>query len=294
MMNRQEENEINAREPFIVLVLIAASVTAILMSLFEVLKMRTFPHVGIWESHIATIIFTTLLAILVASLIGHRLRQLNRKLRALNINLQKYNEELCSEILKRQKAESRIMHLAHHDALTDLPNRILLEDRINQAIAHAQRARQLAAVIFIDLDKFKDINDSLGHASGDQLLQQAAERLRHCVREDDTVARLGGDEFVMCLYGLTDRMAALPVAEKVLHAMAAGFHIAGRELTISASIGISVYPTNGLTAGELLHTADAAMYFAKSLGGDNYQYFKQEMADNNKPQHHYAESGRLH
>jgi diguanylate cyclase (GGDEF)-like protein len=293
-MIMQEDNEKSAGDSLFNLVFIAACLTAILMTAFEFIKMRAYPDIGIWLSHTATIIFTTVLAILVACFVGYRLKQLNHKLLSLNNHLQKYNEELCNEILKRQQAESRITHLAHHDPLTDLPNRILLEDRIDQAITHAQRARQLAAVLFIDLDKFKKINDSLGHAIGDQVLQQAAERLRHCVRDEDTVARLGGDEFVVCLHGVTDKLAALPIADKILQALSACFNIAGHKLDISASIGISVYPLNGQDANELLHAADAAMYFAKSLGGDNYQYFKHETAIRLAEQPRYAEAGKLH
>jgi diguanylate cyclase (GGDEF)-like protein len=293
-MIMQENHGTSARDSLIVLVASAAGLAAILMTAFEVIKMRVYPEIGIWTSHAVTIVFTTALAILVASLVGFRLKQLNRKLQSLNDNLQRYNEELCSEMLKRQKAESRIMHLAHHDALTNLPNRILLEDRIDQAIAHAQRARQLAAVLFIDLDKFKHINDSLGHGIGDQLLQQVADRLRHCVRDGDTVARLGGDEFVMCLSGLTDRLGALPIADKVLRALNTIFQIAGHDLNISASIGMSVYPENGKTTSELLHAADAAMYVAKSIGGDNYQYFKQATAIGSEKKQPYAATDRLH
>jgi diguanylate cyclase (GGDEF)-like protein len=290
----QEDNEKSAGNSLFNLVFIAACLTAILMTAFEVIKMRAYPDIGIWISHTTTIIFTTVLAILAACFVGYRLKRLNHKLLSLNSHLQKYNEELCNEMLKRQQAESRITHLAHHDPLTDLPNRILLEDRIGQAIAHAQRVRQLAAVVFIDLDKFKHINDSLGHAIGDQVLQEAAERLRHCVREEDTVARLGGDEFVVCLYGLTDKLGALPIADKILQALSACFNIAGHKLSISASIGISVYPLNGRGASELLHAADAAMYFAKSLGGDNYQYFKQETVMPTPQQPRYVETGKLH
>jgi diguanylate cyclase (GGDEF)-like protein len=276
------------------LVAAAATLAAILMTVFEVIKMRIYPGIGIWTSHAVTIVFTTALAILTTSIVGYRMKQLNRTLQSLNSDLQNYNEELCTEMLKRQQAESRIMHLAHHDPLTNLPNRTLLEDRIDQAIAHAQRGRQLAAVLFIDLDKFKHINDSLGHRAGDQLLQQVADRLRRCVRDDDTVARLGGDEFVMCLSGLTDQKAALPIAEKALHALNASFDIAGHTVNISASIGISVYPADGKTAAELLHAADAAMYFAKSIGGENYQYFKQGLGTSSTVKPHYAAIERLH
>ncbi|MGZ3238018.1 MAG: diguanylate cyclase domain-containing protein [Burkholderiaceae bacterium] len=264
------------------------------MTLFEVIKMRAYPAIAIWASHIVTIGFTTALALLVTFFVGYRLRRLNRKLQSLNINLQQYNQELCSEMLRRQQAESRITHMAHHDALTDLPNRILLEDRINQAIAHAQRAKQLAAVLFIDLDKFKNINDSLGHAVGDQMLQQAAERLRHCVREDDTVARLGGDEFVICLYGLTDKLAALPIADKVLQALNTRFNIAGHELYVSASIGIGIYPADGRNADELLRAADTAMYCAKSIGGDNFQHFRKQVDMHANTQHRYVETNKFH
>jgi diguanylate cyclase (GGDEF)-like protein len=245
MGSMQEDNTASAGEPVAIMAVLAGFLAAILMTVFEAIKMQLYPRIDIWISHFVTIFFTSILAALAAIFAGYRLGLLNRKLKSLNRQLHQYNSELSSEILKRQQAESHIMHMAHHDPLTGLPNRILLEDRISRSIAHAQRARQLTAILFIDLDKFKSINDTLGHAIGDQMLQQVADRLRHCLRDDDTVARIGGDEFVICLYGLTDRLAALPIADKILRALNTRFEIADHSFDISGSIGISIIRMTG-------------------------------------------------
>ncbi|HYD81717.1 MAG TPA: EAL domain-containing protein [Paucimonas sp.] len=170
-----------------------------------------------------------------------------------------------------------MMHLAQHDFLTNLPNRVLLQDRIAQAIALAKRHGTHLAVLFLDLDKFKHINDSLGHAIGDKLLQSVAARLTACVRTSDTVSRQGGDEFVILL--AEDRRAedAALTAEKVLAALASPHMIAGHELHASTSIGISVYPADGLDAEALIKNADTAMYHAKEKGRNNYQFFRNDM-----------------
>jgi diguanylate cyclase (GGDEF)-like protein/PAS domain S-box-containing protein len=177
------------------------------------------------------------------------------------------------DLTEQKEAEQRIRYMADHDALTALPNRALLQDRLKQALAHAHRNSEQVAVLFIDLDYFKHINDSLGHQVGDRLLQQVAERLRHCVREDDSVARLGGDEFVLTLTQLTGGTDAALVAQKALDALDAPFHCAGHELHVGGSIGISLYPGDGTDVATLMRTADTAMYFAKEKGRGNFQFF---------------------
>lgn len=172
----------------------------------------------------------------------------------------------------------KMAHLAQHDALTDLPNRLLLNDRLTQAITLARRHRKQLAVLFMDVDNFKNINDSLGHMIGDKLLQSVAQRLTTCVRSSDTVSRQGGDEFVVLLAD-TDQAAVGYSASKILMAMAEKHSIDGHELNISLSIGISVFSGDGENAETLLKNADAAMYHAKERGGNNYQFFKQEMND---------------
>ncbi|MCG2586114.1 bifunctional diguanylate cyclase/phosphodiesterase [Massilia sp. TS11] len=171
----------------------------------------------------------------------------------------------------------QMRHLAQHDFLTNLPNRVLLQDRIKQAIAHARRHGGRLALLFLDLDRFKYINDSLGHAVGDKLLQSVAERLVQCVRTSDTVSRQGGDEFVILL--AEDRHAedAALTADKILAALALPHRIDGHELHASTSIGISIYPDDGQETDTLIKNADTAMYHAKERGRNNYQFFREDM-----------------
>lgn len=177
------------------------------------------------------------------------------------------------DITERTYAEEQIKHLAYHDALTNLPNRLLFKDRLSVALSHAHREGASLAVLFLDLDRFKVINDSLGHNIGDQLLQAVAARLQACVRDSDTVARLGGDEFTILLPRLLRSQDVAPVANKIIEAVRYPFHIEGREFFITTSIGISVYPEDGSDAETLIKNADTAMYQAKELGRDNYQLF---------------------
>ncbi|HEV2722593.1 MAG TPA: EAL domain-containing protein, partial [Thermoanaerobaculia bacterium] len=180
---------------------------------------------------------------------------------------------IVRDISERTYAEEQIKHLAYHDVLTGLPNRLLFKDRLTVALSHAQRNGSRLAVLFLDLDRFKVINDSLGHNIGDQLLQAVAARVQSCVRESDTVARLGGDEFTLLLPHLNRSEDAAPVAQKLLEAVRYPFHIEGREFFITTSIGVSLYPEDGLDAETLIKNADTAMYQAKEQGRDNYQLF---------------------
>ena len=177
------------------------------------------------------------------------------------------------DITERTYAEEQIKHLAYHDALTNLPNRLLFKDRLTVALSHAQREQSRLAVLFLDLDRFKVINDSLGHNIGDQLLQAVAIRVQSCVRDSDTVARLGGDEFTVLLPRLQRSDDAAPVAQKIIEAIRHPFHIEGREFFTTTSIGISLFPEDGTDAEALIKNADTAMYQAKELGRDNYQLF---------------------
>lgn len=171
----------------------------------------------------------------------------------------------------------QIAHLAEHDSLTGLPNRLLLNDRLNQAISIAGRKSSLMAILFMDLDNFKHINDSLGHPTGDKLLRSVAERLQQCVRAPDTVSRQGGDEFVLLLHAVQHPEDAAITARRILKAMKAAHSIEGHELHVTTSIGISVYPEDGLDAASLLKHADIAMYQAKESGRQNFRFFKPEM-----------------
>jgi diguanylate cyclase (GGDEF)-like protein/PAS domain S-box-containing protein len=185
--------------------------------------------------------------------------------------------EIFSDVSERKEREERVQHLAHHDFLTDLPNRVLLNDRITQAISLAERNRTQTAVIFLDLDRFKNVNDSLGHTVGDKLLQEVAWRLRGSMRASDTVSRLGGDEFVILIPDMADAADVARTAQKVLDAVSHPYSIDGHELVTTPSIGISVYPNDGHDVETLLKNADAAMYHAKESGRNNYQFFTQDM-----------------
>ncbi|MBC3919565.1 EAL domain-containing protein [Undibacterium sp. CY18W] len=171
----------------------------------------------------------------------------------------------------------KMAHLAQHDFLTNLPNRALLNDRIAQAIGLAKRRGSFLAILFMDLDNFKHINDSLGHATGDKLLQSVTERLSACVRSSDTVSRQGGDEFVILVTDDKSAESVAQTAEKLLKSLATPHHINKHELHVTSSIGISVYPSDGIDAETLIKNADTAMYQAKDKGRNNYQFFKPEM-----------------
>ncbi len=171
----------------------------------------------------------------------------------------------------------RMSHLAQHDGLTDLPNRILLYDRLTQAITLAKRRRKKLAVLFLDLDRFKHINDSLGHAIGDRVLQSVAERLRHCVRNTDTVSRQGGDEFVVLLSEVRKLQDAAVCAEKILAALSEPFAIDRHSLYVTTSIGIATYPDDGHDADTLMKHADLAMYQAKESAANTFRYFERQM-----------------
>jgi diguanylate cyclase (GGDEF)-like protein/PAS domain S-box-containing protein len=181
------------------------------------------------------------------------------------------------DISATQAMSLKMAHLAQHDFLTGLPNRVLLNDRIAQAIAMARRRGAHLAALFLDLDNFKNINDSLGHAVGDKLLQSVARRLAGCVRESDTVSRQGGDEFVILLAEDKRAEDAALAAEKILAAMASPHALGDLELHVSTSIGVSVYPADGQDADTLIKNADTAMYHAKEKGRNNFQFFRNDM-----------------
>jgi diguanylate cyclase (GGDEF)-like protein/PAS domain S-box-containing protein len=182
-----------------------------------------------------------------------------------------------SDISAMKESESRLDHLAHHDPLTGLPNRLLLMARMEQSLARARRNNTLLAVLFIDLDRFKDINDTLGHPVGDLLLQAVALRLAECVREEDTVSRLGGDEFTVLIEELHDSSAAGTVAQKIIVALAQPLVLQGHEVFITASIGIALFPDDGADVTTLLKNSDSALYRAKEQGRDNYHYYTEEL-----------------
>jgi diguanylate cyclase len=179
---------------------------------------------------------------------------------------------------RRALIEGELSHLAQHDALTDLPNRLLLNDRLTQAISLARRNHCQLAVLFLDLDGFKHINDSLGHSVGDKLLQSVAERLSACVRQSDTVSRQGGDEFVILLSEVKRAADAAIIAEKIVAELKKGHRVGKHRLRISGSVGLSTYPNDGEDAETLIKNADTAMYDAKHSGRDKYRFFKSQMS----------------
>lgn len=187
---------------------------------------------------------------------------------------------IFSDISERKLAEERIEFLAHHDALTGLPNRILLRDRFEAAVARAGRTRAKVALLFLDMDQFKAINDSFGHSAGDALLSKLAERIRGCVRGADTVCRQGGDEFVILLADVGDVQAITIVAEKLLATFREPVEVEGHSLGTACSIGISLYPDDGESFDALLQRADTAMYRAKSSGRNAFRFFTREMNTN--------------
>jgi diguanylate cyclase (GGDEF)-like protein len=181
------------------------------------------------------------------------------------------------EIVERKSYAAQLEHLVAHDSLTQLPNRNLLKDRLKQAIAHAHRSNGLVAVLFLDLDRFKLVNDSLGHRAGDLLLQEIAKRLTFSVRKEDTVARLGGDEFVMVLQGLAHSEQAALVARKVLEQIRQPVALDKQEFYVNCSIGISLFPKDGKNVSALLKHADIALHRVKEQGRNNLQFYTNEM-----------------
>jgi diguanylate cyclase (GGDEF)-like protein/PAS domain S-box-containing protein len=184
---------------------------------------------------------------------------------------------IAEDITARKLAEERLVFLAHYDNLTGLPNRPLFYDRLQQALAHCRRNHRAAAVVFADLDHFKVVNDTLGHAAGDHLLKQVSQRLLQALRADDTVCRLGGDEFAVILSDLAHGDDAGPAVQKLMHALEQPFELEGREIFVTASAGVTLFPSDGEDADTLLKNADTAMYRAKELGRTSHQFFRAEM-----------------
>jgi len=212
-----------------------------------------------------------------------QLQQANERLVVATIEARTLAEEI-------EKSKDLMTHLAQHDALTGLPNRILLNDRLAQAIALAHRQGKQFAMLFLDLDRFKYINDSLGHVVGDQLLQSVAECLTASVRNSDTVCRQGGDEFVILLANIEHAKDAALSAQKILVALTVPHRIGELELHVSVSIGISIYPDDGRDEDTLIKNADTAMYHAKEDGRNNYQFFEQDM-NAQAVERHFIEEG---
>jgi diguanylate cyclase (GGDEF)-like protein/PAS domain S-box-containing protein len=210
----------------------------------------------------------------------------------LELRVRERTAELQAEIAERRQAEARVHHMAYHDALTGLPNRALLAERLDRALLAARRDGRKLALMFLDLDRFKTINDSLGHATGDHLLKEVAERLCRVVRASDTVARLGGDEFVVLVPGVNAAAECGVVGDKIIEALAEPVQFEGRSLHISTSIGICLYPDDGADVDSLMRKADAAMYQAKAAGRNNYQFYAARMSAGSE--RHFALESALH
>ncbi|KTD15985.1 regulatory protein (GGDEF and EAL domains) [Legionella lansingensis] len=201
--------------------------------------------------------------------------------RILDIYTQPYklNKKICGriwcfrDITKRALLEEQLQYQATHDSLTELPNRVLLTDRLAQLISHAKRNKSNFCVLFLDIDRFKLINDSFSHTAGDKLLKDVVERIRHVMREEDTLARLGGDEFVAVLKSLKDETHAGKIAKKLLAVFTEPFNVSSHQILITASAGIATFPHDGQTINELLRNADIAMYRAKEQGGNQFQFY---------------------
>jgi len=186
---------------------------------------------------------------------------------------------IAEDVTERKLAEERLLHLAHYDVLTSLPNRVLFYDRLRQALAQARRSQWIVGVMFMDVDRFKNINDTLGHAVGDRLLQQVSERLMGAVRSGDTVGRLGGDEFAIVLSNLASAQDAKLVALKIMASFNEPFRLEGAEIYVTTSIGITLYPDDSTDQDTLIKNADAAMYRAKEAGRNGYQFYTREMSE---------------
>ncbi|MTJ84261.1 MAG: EAL domain-containing protein [Telmatospirillum sp.] len=195
------------------------------------------------------------------------------------------------DITARRSFEERLLKQANFDDLTGLPNRVLMLDRLIQSIAQSKRSGTRTALLFIDLDRFKNVNDILGHRAGDTLIQEAAVRFGNCVREGDTLARMGGDEFIVILPEIEDGGYARRVAERIIETSGAPFTLQGQDLFVTASIGITIFPDDGTDAQALLRNADLAMYKAKEMGRNGFHFFTQEI--NRRMQERLAIEGRL-
>lgn len=206
-------------------------------------------------------------------------RDLKDKVKERTKELEVINDNLLKEISEKQKAEKSLEYIAYHDELTDLPNRNLLIDRINDSIETVRRSDQKLGILFLDLDRFKAINDSLGHNIGDKLIQEVARRLLKTLRKEDTISRNGGDEFVVVIKRMRNSNEAILIAQKIIESLTSIFEIDSHKIHIGASIGISVYPNDGVSAIELVRNADTAMFSAKKSGGNRLQFYDESMSN---------------
>ena len=247
---------------------------------------------GLWElltqahrDHFLLYVIDTapLFLALFASFAGVRQERIHLFNRDLEHQIAEKTRNLWLALDDARSAHETVLHMAHHDALTGLPNRTLLRQRIEQAIVKARCSERHAAVVFCDLDKFKRVNDALGHEAGDVLLREVAERLTRAVRRDDTVARLGGDEFVIVLTDLANADDAEAVVRTLIAAVSEPMTIAGQQFIVTTSMGLSVFPLHGETGDDLMRAADGAMYQVKAAGRNGVRIF--DPAQQTGPEH---------
>lgn len=217
-----------------------------------------------------------------------QLKQAEREIRVLNAELNIKNQALNQEIILRGKVEQQLRYKATHDHLTGLPNRVLLFDRMKQAFAFESRHNKLLALMILDLDNFKTINDTLGHLSGDILLKRVALGLQKCMRQYDTVGRLGGDEFVIIINDADSMQNIITFAEKVQAVFQEPFDILGQQVYVTTSIGVAVYPLHGTTIETLMRKADIAMYNAKNEGRNTFRFFSVSMDVRSSDKYQYS------
>ncbi|MDH4127519.1 MAG: EAL domain-containing protein [Spirochaetota bacterium] len=184
---------------------------------------------------------------------------------------------IFSDMTTRKQTEERLQFLAHYDTLTGLPNRILFQDRLKQALIQANHDKKMLSIMFLDLDRFKNINDTMGHFVGDELLKEVANRLKSCVRKTDTISRLGGDEFTIILTDISNIQIVSSISQKIIDIFSTPFKLEGQEIFVTTSIGISMYPADSNNVDNLIKNADTAMYHAKGMGKNNYQFYSAEM-----------------
>jgi diguanylate cyclase (GGDEF)-like protein len=201
--------------------------------------------------------------------------------------------DLAGIAMESRASEDRIRYLAHYDGLTSLPNRFLFKEYLDLAVRNAQRHSKKFAVLFLDLDRFKEINDTLGHEAGDHVLREIAKRMRGCLRETDKIARMGGDEFYVLIEELEDSGHAAEVAQKLLNEVARPVFVCGQERRLSVSIGIGIYPEDGVSGPALIKNADKAMYRAKERGKNAYHFFSVPAANDNGRPASFTHSPRI-
>jgi len=253
-----------------IIYIFAAVASVLIVAAFTFSSIEPFNILTLSNRILALIaIWVTAALLVMARSAESALLESNDKLETL---VRDRTRELEQEIAERRQAEAIITHMANHDSLTGLPIRPLFMDRLSQALATARRSGRDVAVLFVDLDGFKSVNDSFGHEAGDRLLKEAARRLLACVRETDTVARHGGDEFTVVLTDVADSNAVTTVARKMIEALAQPFKLQNDEARIGASVGIALSSANGDNPEVLLERADAAMYVAKEDGKNTYSY----------------------